>query len=302
MPHRRRRPFPARGRVVKAPARAGCGRAGWPRCSGWPRAWFGSHSSARKYSARAAIGLAHDLEHAAEREVRLSAMRVDLDRHLEPFAGGLCVAFVRLDLAQPDDGIHIVGVDLERTTEALLRFGQTAVEEINRTEALLGNRGGRRAGDLLLKRGFGRGDVSMIDRRLSVLDDLLRLRGLFRSRRRSVRPSAQPGPSAPGLSRAATRAKPPFGEKSAPHGQLVPSLGLRRSYQPPPTRHAAVLYVKLQTWSMEGLVRGARCTTGIIYQRLKELRSVLLIPDAKPIPRDKPAMWWIRGAIEPART
>ena len=123
-------------------------------------------------------------------------------------------------------GIHIVGVDLEGTTEALLRFSQTVVEEVNRTETLLSNGGGRRAGDLLLERGFSRRDITVVDRRLSVLDNLLRLCGLFRSRRGSVRPSAQPDPVAPGLSREQGEQNCPFGENTAPHGQLVPSLGL----------------------------------------------------------------------------
>ena len=171
------------------------------------------------------VGLAHDLEHAAEREVRLGAMRVDLDRRLKPLASRLGIAFLGFDLTQTDHGINIIGVELERAAEAVFRIGQAALEQVDSSQPLLGDGRGRRSSDLVLKRELGGRDIAVIDGRLGVLDDLLRLCGLFRSRCGSVVPSAQPDPTAPGLSREQPEQYRPFGENTAAAWSTCPFPG-----------------------------------------------------------------------------
>jgi hypothetical protein len=52
---------------------------------------------------------------------------------------------------------------------------------------------------------------------------------------------------------------------------------------------------------MVGSVWCAQSATRVIHRRLKDLRSGLFIPDAKPFPRDWEAMCSIRGTIAPAQ-
>ena len=98
------------------------------------------------------VGLAHDLEQAAEREMGLRAVRVDLDRRLEPLAGRFGVSFLGLDLPQPDQGIHIIGVELESADEAVLGVAQAALQEVDSSQAMLRDRRCRASSDLLLER------------------------------------------------------------------------------------------------------------------------------------------------------
>ena len=142
-------------------------------------------------------------------------MGVDLDRRLKSFAGRLGVAFLRLDSTQTDQGIDIIGVELESTAEAGLRIGQPALEQINRPQSLLGDGRPGRPSHLCLQRGLGRRDIAVIDRCLGVLDDLLRLSRLFEGRGRPVRPKAQPRPSC-------TRPAPRAAQSKSPHSANRP--------------------------------------------------------------------------------
>ena len=83
------------------------------------------------------VGPSHGLEQAAQGEMGLGTVGVDLDRGLESLECGRGIGPLRLDLPQADQGLDIIGVALEGGTEAGLRLGQPALELQDRAQPLL---------------------------------------------------------------------------------------------------------------------------------------------------------------------
>ncbi len=83
------------------------------------------------------VGLAYRFQRLAAGEVSLGVVGLDLDRRLVPLEGRWQVSPRGLDIAEPDQRVGIICVELERPSEAGVGFGEPSFELENLPQPLV---------------------------------------------------------------------------------------------------------------------------------------------------------------------
>ena len=160
---------------------------------------------------------------------------------LEPLEGGCDIGPLCLDLPQADQGLDIIGVALQRGSEAGFGLGQPALELARPCPGAAGSRPSPapvQASCSSVEPGLL--VIAAIDGLLGLLADLLGPGGLLGGRRRMGASRRRPIQLHPAWAAQQRKQKPPLGDdRPATHGKPVPSLGLAHQS----TRQAAVRYV-----------------------------------------------------------